>query len=151
MEKDFEQEDYDLYFNRFVRDFLTIELGRIPNIGEVYSEFKVYVYSKNNNIYEIVKKIRQYSGIFSDLIYAKDEDNEIKQIVKDINELRVDVSYPFLMQIYNDYKNRILSNSDLLKIMKLVQSYTQISCIIRHLSKFYRLLMILCNIYILIC
>jgi uncharacterized protein with ParB-like and HNH nuclease domain len=33
MENDFEQQDYANYFNRFIRDFLTIEIGRIPNIG----------------------------------------------------------------------------------------------------------------------
>jgi hypothetical protein len=43
MENDFEQQDYANYFNRFMRDFLTIEIGIIPNIGDVYSEFKLYV------------------------------------------------------------------------------------------------------------
>jgi uncharacterized protein with ParB-like and HNH nuclease domain len=43
MEIDFEQQDYANYFNRFMRDFLTIEIGIIPNIGDVYSEFKLYV------------------------------------------------------------------------------------------------------------
>jgi hypothetical protein len=42
MEIDFEQQDYANYFNRFMRDFLTIEIGIIPNIGDVYSEFKLY-------------------------------------------------------------------------------------------------------------
>jgi len=95
MEKEFEVEDYDIYFNRFMRDYLTIQLERIPNMSDVYSEFKTYISSRNNNFLEIIKKIRQYSKLFSNLVYAKDEDDDIKQVIKDINELRVEVSYPF--------------------------------------------------------
>jgi uncharacterized protein with ParB-like and HNH nuclease domain len=89
MEMEFRQEDYGIYFNRFMRDYLTIEIGRIPNTSEVCDEFKIYVSSKKNNIYEIVKKVKQYSKIFSNLVYAKDEDQEIKQVIKNINELKV--------------------------------------------------------------
>ncbi len=46
MEMEFRQEDYGIYFNRFMRDYLTIEIGRIPNISEVYDEFKIHVSSK---------------------------------------------------------------------------------------------------------
>lgn len=123
MEKEFEQKDYDNYFNRFMRDYLTIELGRIPNIRDVYSEFKMYVSDKMDNILEVVKKIKENSTIFSNLVYAKDEDTEINQTIKDINELKVEVSYPFLMQIFIDYKKGIISQDELLKIMKMVESY----------------------------
>lgn len=123
MEKEFEQKDYETYFNRFMRDYLTIELGRIPNIRDVYSEFKTYVSDKMDNILDIVKKIKQNSAIFSNLVYARDEDKEINQTIKDINELKVEVSYPFLMQIFNDYREDVISKDELLKIMKMVESY----------------------------
>ncbi len=123
MEKEFEVEDYDIYFNRFMRDYLTIQLERIPNMSDVYSEFKTYISSRNNNFLEIIKKIRQYSKLFSNLVYAKDEDDDIKQVIRDINELRVEVSYPFLMQVYLDYKNGTISKNEFIQIMKIIESY----------------------------
>jgi hypothetical protein len=69
---------YERYFDRFIRDFLTIQTGRIPNISEVYQEFKTYVATnKDLRIEEIVKKIFNYSKLYVKLVYAKDEDSEI--------------------------------------------------------------------------
>jgi uncharacterized protein with ParB-like and HNH nuclease domain len=101
MEKDFEQKDYTDYFNIFMRDFLTLKIGRIPNMREVYSEFKSYMISnKSKPIYETVKEIRDYSRLFVKLAYAKEENPQLRQVINDINELEVEVSYPFLMHIF---------------------------------------------------
>jgi uncharacterized protein with ParB-like and HNH nuclease domain len=118
MENDFEQQDYANYFNRFMRDFLTIEIGRIPNIGDVYSEFKSYVsVNKDKTLDDIIKKIRHYSKLFVKLAYAKEEDRYVRQLINDINELEVEVSYPFLMVVLDDYSKDILSKEDLCSIM----------------------------------
>ena len=64
MENDFSQEENTEYFDRFVRDYLTIKLGRIPNIGELYSEFKSYLEAKEMNIEDVIQDVRYYSKIF---------------------------------------------------------------------------------------
>jgi uncharacterized protein with ParB-like and HNH nuclease domain len=88
MENDFEQQDYTSYFNRFMRDFLTLEIGRIPNMGEVYSEFKDYLFSKKNTtVYDVAEKIRHYSKFFVKLAYVREENPELRQVINDINEL----------------------------------------------------------------
>lgn len=43
--------------------------------------------------------------------------------LKNINILKVDVAYPFFLEIYDDYKQSVLSREDLIKILKLVESY----------------------------
>jgi uncharacterized protein with ParB-like and HNH nuclease domain len=123
MEREFEQPDYEIYFNRFMRDYLTMELGRIPNMADVYSEFKSYVYSRNKSILEIVMKIKQYSKIFSILVYARDEDNRVNEVIKDINKLKVEVSYPFLMQVFIDYRKGSISKAEFIQIMRTIESY----------------------------
>ena len=47
------------------------------------------------------------------LSYAKEEDQEIRQLIDDINELEVEVSYPFLMVLLDDYSKGILSRQNL--------------------------------------
>jgi hypothetical protein len=75
-----------------MRDFLTLQLGRIPNIGEVYSEFKEYVISnRHKTMYDIVTKIHHYSKFFVKLAYANEYDEEIHEVIHDINELKVEV------------------------------------------------------------
>ena len=41
MERSFEQDDYTEYFDRFMRDFLTIKTGQIPNKSEIYFELQI--------------------------------------------------------------------------------------------------------------
>ena len=124
METDFKQEEYAEYFNRFIRDYLTIKLGRIPNIGEVYSEFKSYVIShEEQNIEEIIKDIRYYSRLFVKLAFEREDDKEILAAIQDINDLRVEVSYPFIIEIFDDYSRGFLNRNDVLSILRMVESY----------------------------
>jgi predicted transport protein len=48
---------------------------------------------------------------------------DLKMAFQDIRELKVDVAFPFLLELYHDYENKLLSNGDLLKAARLVESY----------------------------
>ena len=124
MENDFGQEGYTDYFDRFVRDYLTIKLGRIPNLNEVYSEFKSYVESKREqNIEAIIQDVRYYSKIFVKLAFEKESDKEILSAIQGINDLRVEVSYPFIIEVLDDYSKGIIPGDDTLSILRMVESY----------------------------
>ncbi len=111
-------------FDRFMRDYLTVKTGRIPNIQEVYSSFKDYVYQQLEvSVQEIVEDIYRYSKYFVKLAFQTEKDKEINQVLMDINTLKVDVSYPFLLEVYDDYENQQLPKDDFISILKLVESY----------------------------
>ena len=42
MEQLFGQEAYNQYFDDFIRHYLTAKTGNIPNIRQVYNEFKLF-------------------------------------------------------------------------------------------------------------
>ena len=46
MELDFGQEAYATHFDSFMRHYLTVKTGEIPNVREVYEAFKQYARSK---------------------------------------------------------------------------------------------------------
>jgi uncharacterized protein with ParB-like and HNH nuclease domain len=55
MEQSFGQSNYVAQFDRFMRDYLTVKTGRIPNIRGVYEEFKTYDRGNNSgSIQDIV-------------------------------------------------------------------------------------------------
>ncbi|MCA0350986.1 MAG: DUF262 and DUF1524 domain-containing protein [Chloroflexi bacterium] len=122
MEQRFES-DYSARFNRFMRDYLTIKLGRIPNIEDVYDEFKRYMTENNLNVKEVVADIGAYSGYFADLNFATTNDRELDAAIRDMHILRVDVAYPFLMQCMRVYKTHRLSQREMVYIVRLSQSY----------------------------
>lgn len=124
MEKSFGNLTNSALFDRFMRDYLTVKTGRIPNIQEVYSSFKEYVFQHSElSVQQIVEDIYRYSQYFVKLAFQTEKDKEINEVLKDINTLKVDVSYPFLLEVYDDYERQILSKSEFIEILKLVEAY----------------------------
>ena len=122
MEKNFGHAEYSDLFDRFMRDYLTIKTGKIPNIKDVYSAFKTYA-QKFESMKELVEEIYKYSKYFVSFALEKEEDADIKVVIKDINTLKVDVSYPFLLQTYEDYSQDKITKKELLRILKDIESY----------------------------
>jgi len=122
MEKNFGHAEYSDLFDRFMRDYLTIKTGKIPNIKDVYSAFKAYA-QKFDSMKDLVEEIFKYSKYFVSFALEREEDSEIKEVIRDINTLKVDVSYPFLLQAYEDYSQEILSKEKLLKMLRYIESY----------------------------
>ncbi len=125
MEKSFGQTHYSRLFDRFMRDYLTIKNGGIiPKIKEVYAEFKNYVHSQNdNNIADVVADIHRYSIYFVRLAFARTDNANIRQILQDVNVLKVDVAYPFFMEVYDDHNRDLLTQGELIAILKIVENY----------------------------
>lgn len=122
MEKSFGYAKYSALFDRFMRDYLTIKTGAIPNIQDVYSAFKLYA-QNFKDIKELVADIYKYSKYFVNIALEKEQDNEIKAVFSDINTLKVDVSYPFLLQVYEDYKQEKITKEEFMQILRYVESY----------------------------
>ena len=124
MERSFGQADYSRHFDRFMRDYLTVKTGTIPNIQEVYAAFKQYVSRKGvGSVNEIVADIYRYSVYFVAIALGGEKDKALADAFTDINTLKVDVAYPFLLELYDDYATALLQKTDFLQILRLVESY----------------------------
>jgi uncharacterized protein with ParB-like and HNH nuclease domain/predicted transport protein len=124
MEQSFGQTQNVALFNRFMRDYLTIHMGDIPNMDKVYATFKVYHQNKTHvPMEEVVADIYRYSKHFTCMLLAREKDAEIKHCFDDIKTLEVNVVYPFLLEVYEDYEQQRLSRADFIKILKLIESY----------------------------
>jgi uncharacterized protein with ParB-like and HNH nuclease domain/predicted transport protein len=117
--------DYASKFDWFMRDFLSVKMGRIPTINRVYDEFKNYVEGGKTfrDITEVVKDIYKFSNYYVKMVLHKETDNDLLQAFKNISRLKVDVSYPFLLPVYDDYTNGLLSKDDFVQIVALVENY----------------------------
>lgn len=130
MEIDFGQEAYGTHFDDFMRHFLTVKTGIIPNINAVYEAFKAYSRSakvtedtEDAHIEKLVNTIRQYSRYFCAMALGKETDPGLKRVFHDLRELKVDVAYPFLLELYDDYKNDLLSKDEFVTAVRWIESY----------------------------
>jgi len=124
MEEDFGQEGYSLYFDGFMRHYLTVKTGDIPRERDVYEAFKLYSrLPEAGTVEDIVKDIRTYSGYYCSMQFDTENDVDLKIAFKDLRELKVDVAFPFLLELYCDYDKKVISSDELLKITRLIESY----------------------------
>ncbi|MBE9128891.1 MULTISPECIES: DUF262 and DUF1524 domain-containing protein [unclassified Coleofasciculus] len=126
MEQNFDRGSKSSLFDRFMRDYLTLKSksGAIPNIRDVYSSFKNYVQKQaGTSIHDIITDVYHYSKHYVKLAFEQETDSKIKQALADINTLKVDVAYPFLLGIYEDYSQNLLMREEFVSILRLVESY----------------------------
>jgi uncharacterized protein with ParB-like and HNH nuclease domain/predicted transport protein len=124
MEIDFGQEGYTTYFDSFMRHYLTVKTGIIPKQSEVYEVFKKYAQSPEiNNIESLVSDIRLFAKYYCAIALNTESEPKLKLAFQDLRELKVDVAFPLLLEIYHDYKEEIISSEELLEMVRLVESY----------------------------
>jgi uncharacterized protein with ParB-like and HNH nuclease domain/predicted transport protein len=123
MEIEFGQEVYTSHFDSFMRHYLTMKTGSIPNISGVYEEFKKYFYNQKVDNETELKELKKYAIYFCAMALDKEEDKNLKEAFSDLRDLKVDVSYPLLLQLYDDYTVNILSKDDFIEIIRLIESY----------------------------
>lgn len=126
MELAFGQQAYSDYFDSFMRHFLTVKTREIPKINEVYEVFKEYSRQSsvlNDGIDALVKDIKNYAVYFCAFALDKEKDKALKLAFKDLRELKVDVAYPFLLELYSDFSTRLLEHDEFVSIVRIIESY----------------------------
>lgn len=126
MEVDFGQEAYGTEFDSFMRHYLTVRTGDIPREREVYEAFKDYSRTtpvRVTGIEALVKEMRAYAHYFCAIALGGEQDATLGTVFHDLRELKVDVAYPFLLELYHDYANNQLSAADFAGAVRLVEAY----------------------------
>lgn len=124
MENMFQYENQSELMDDFFRDYITSIEGKIPTKALVYEGFKKLHDNLNDETVEkICLEIYEYAKLYTNMHYSKDDDKNINVIFKDIKSLKMNVSYPFLLNVYKDYKEMNISQSDFIEILKLSEGY----------------------------
>lgn len=117
--------EYTSSFDWFMRDYLSVKSGSIPRIDKVYEEFKNFVQGAKapKTITEVVQDIFKFSGYYVNMVLNKETDKDLLKGFRNILKLKVDVSYPFLLPVYDDFATGILARQDFVEIVSLIENY----------------------------
>ncbi|GAA7147425.1 DUF262 and DUF1524 domain-containing protein [Helicobacter pylori] len=121
MEGDFKQNKK--LFDRFVRHYLTIKTGEIPNINKVYAALKDYRQKEGIGIEDLLKDLQKYCGYFCRIVFKKESDKDLNKALGFLVGLKMDVIYPLLLELYSDYSDGVLSKDDFRRSIALIESY----------------------------
>lgn len=109
----------------YIRDYLTLRNKKIPNKNKVYLEFKKLYTEKDETYTQELENIKSLSIHYKKLINPSSiQDNKIRRELEYISRLEINVAFPFLLQVFEDAENGLISNDELIRILKLIQSYT---------------------------
>ena len=114
---------YTKRFDLFIRDYLTMKTRHIPKIDRVYESFKAYVQESSEHLTAIVADIYRYSKHYVRIALLKEDNPSFQSLLNDINTLRVEVSFPFLLEVYEDYAQARLQKIGVIEILRLIESY----------------------------
>ena len=126
MEVGFGQEGYGSHFDSFMRHYLTLKTGEIPNIRAVYEAFKSHARTPDiaaAGVDALVANIHAVAGYYCAMALGKEADKKLAEAFRDLRELTVDVAYPFLLELYDDFANERLESTDFEAAVRLVEAY----------------------------
>jgi uncharacterized protein with ParB-like and HNH nuclease domain/predicted transport protein len=126
METDFGQAAYEDQFDEFVRHYLTVVTGEIPRLGDIYEAFKAHARSRlveEDGVEPLVSELRDYARRYCRVALAQEEDKRLAAAFQDLREIRADVVYPFLLELYTDYELGSLTRDETVEIVDMVISY----------------------------
>ena len=127
MEVAFGQAAYGTHFDDFMRHYLTLKTGgAIPNVRAVYEAFKGHARSPEvvaAGMDALVADIHAYAGYYCAMALDKEPDKDLAPAFQDLRALKVDVAFPFLLELYHDYKQGRLPTEDFVRAVRLVEAY----------------------------
>ena len=132
LEPDIQEKYYDDYWNKienctgseldsFVRNYLTIETGVIPNIRNVYQAFKAY--AKGKDIQQLLGQMLTYATAYKKLTTFDLGDSEANEIAKRLDLLDMTVAYPFLMAFMIYASDTGIYEKELVPVLSCIESF----------------------------
>ena len=126
MEVAFGQKAYSKHFDSFMRHYLTLRTGEIPNVRAVYEAFKAHANSPEvaaAGVEALVAEVHAYARHYCAMALDQEPDKQLALAFRDLRDLKVDVAFPFLLELYHDYVEGPLDKDDLAGAVRFVEAY----------------------------
>ncbi|WP_297638440.1 DUF262 domain-containing HNH endonuclease family protein [uncultured Clostridium sp.] len=117
------EKNTDYKVSQFIRDYLTMKENKIPNINKIYINFKRYIEVTGIDIEICLDDMLKFSKYYRYLNNNCTGIKEVDEIIENINRLEVTVSYPFLLEVFDDYFKEIINKNQLIEIVKIIEAY----------------------------
>ncbi|MDU4860152.1 MAG: DUF262 and DUF1524 domain-containing protein [Terrisporobacter othiniensis] len=124
MENLFDYSKQTWLMDKFFKHYLTFKYGKIPVESKIYEEFKHYYGDKSYEaILNVSKELYKCAKYYTNIYYSNSGDMELDCVFKDIKSLNMDVASPFLIKVYYDYDNEVISKKEFIEIFRLCENY----------------------------
>lgn len=110
--------------SEFVRDYLIMKEAKTPNKDKVYGAFKNYYFENKYDSEEILKELLTYARYYYYIINNSTGIKSIDKELENINNIRSTVTYPYLLELFDDfYRNKFIDEYELRDVLRVIVSY----------------------------
>jgi len=113
-------------FDEFVRHYLTLKTAAIPRLDDIYDAFKDHasnLETSGTSRDDLVIDLSKHARWFVAMALGNETEPRLAKAFAEIEQLKATVVYPFLLRLYADYNDQVLSRDDFLEILGAVISY----------------------------
>ena len=120
----FKHADMVLKMKYFFCDYLAIQKnGIMPKLNEIYASFKNYFLKMTHsglNTVDLFKSIKVYAGYYIKISTANFENKLIRQSIETIKKNNMYETFPYLLEVMDDYENKRISPETLFELLNNV-------------------------------
>ncbi len=130
-----QQEDfYDRYWNRieectdydvsaFIRDYLSIKQGAIPQISRVYYTFKAYVEDNSLDTETLLAELLKYAQYHQIIRTGGTKNQELNSCIRRLNRLETAVTRPFFLEVLCAKDEGVITLDEVAEIFRITENY----------------------------
>lgn len=124
MEQTLARSDRDDIFDRFLRGWLTLRLGEVPNLRRGYETFKRYrTMNYGLPIDELLADLHESADNYACIALGSESHADLARVFSGLQALRFDAPIPFLMHAYALWKEGSLPEGDMIQVARLIESW----------------------------
>ena len=126
MEEAFGQKAYSEHFDDFMRYFLTVKEGELPNKNRVYEVFKTYsrgFLQTSGIVSDLVADVQNFARYYCAMELNQEKNAVLSEAFGDLRDLKANVAYPLLLAIYDRFASGKISSDEFERVVRLVESY----------------------------
>ena len=110
--------------NLFFMQYIIYKTNSPVNQNRLYEKFVKLFKDGNYTQESSLKELKYYADIFKSFIHNDTRYSQsIVKILRSLRQLKQTTSYPFLIHLFDDYENKIISENTLEKTLNLVLAY----------------------------
>lgn len=111
--------------NSFFLNYLMFKVDSFPKEEEAYDVFKkLYQESQYTNESMLVELLH-YAELFGTFMYGnKDYSADVNKYLDGLRKLKQTTLYMFLFSVFDDFDTKIISEEELIKVLKFLQNYS---------------------------
>lgn len=108
----------------FIRDYLSIQLRRIPSMKDIYPLFKSHAEKWAGNTEGLLKDLRDYARRYNKILNGRIEfPTSLNASLYRLNHFESSVTRPFLMEVFRIKEDNIITYDQVLTVCKTIEAY----------------------------